>query len=191
MGVTGPAALIGYDTAITIDGAGQLVSVTDATALHLGNGPLSIEFWIKRTATQGTNQGVVSKGSDDYYVRLDSSNRIDVLRSGTGSIFTSTGTLTDTASWHHIVVTKNTTTTIIYLDGAVFAGTGSSSAFTDNTSALNIGQDLGGGDPLHASVDELALYNVVLSAATVLSHFQAGIGSYYRQPDPIFVQRRL
>ena len=154
------------DTAVTFNGTTQYVTVPDATGLDLADA-FTIEAWVKRGAT-GAARAIVSKQTNAYYLRLTSTGAVELLKSGVASIVTSTTTL-DTA-WHHVAATKNGAAVHLYIDGVDVTGVVTNATCADNASALLIGADTGPGEYNNGTLDEIALYNVALTAAQIRDH---------------------
>lgn len=175
-GVTGiPGA--GGNTAVELNSADfDVVSVPDNASLDCAD-TVTVEAWVTRGATQGTVQGIISKATGAYLLRFNASNQLNFLRSQTADIVSSTTTITDQTTWHHVVGTKSGATVKLYIDGVDVTGSVSNSTLADNALALIIGGDTGGGDPLDGVIDEVAVYNVALGASTVLAHYNAGLAA--------------
>lgn len=148
----------------------------------------SVEFWFK--STQGMNTGPewyngaalvdnnsATAGANDWGISLRSDGRV-VAGAGnpTTSIMSTNGGFND-GSWHHVVFTRasGTGAMVLYVDGVEAASvatgpTGDRDALTDITfgaQADDVSNDYVG------DLDEVAIYNSVLSAATVAAHRDA------------------
>jgi hypothetical protein len=150
------------------------VSVPDSSTLDLGNGPFTLEAWVKRNVSAAGT--ILGKGSQTYLLKFNV-DVIDFRQSGVGRICVSTTSIVDLGVWHHVVVTRGAAgaTNNIYIDGADVTGSITSRTLTDNSSALGIGTD-SGVIPLRGDLDEVAIYNVVLTPTQVLNHYQLGLG---------------
>ena len=172
------------NTAVTFDGSNDYATV----ARQISN-DFSIEFWFKSTNGNGTNPGwwqgsglVDAEGAtaaQDFGISLRSDGRIVAgvgSPSGGSTSVVSSTTTGDNGSWHHVVFTRimSTGAMTLYVDGAS-AGTALGST-TSLTSATNIdfGRILTGPRYFSGTLDEVAVYNTVLSAATVTDHNNAG-----------------
>lgn len=172
-------ALVGdSNTAITFDGTTtEGLSVPDATALDLGNAPFTIEMWVKR-AGAARNDTALHKGTNAYGVGFDATDNFWKLsKTGVGRISRANTAITD-GIWHHVVVTRSATGaggTLIYVDG-VEGHTDDVSidaALVDTAAVLEIGLETGWTGFL-GTLDEIAIYNSVLTAAQVSAHYRAG-----------------
>ncbi|HEX4349916.1 MAG TPA: LamG domain-containing protein, partial [Verrucomicrobiae bacterium] len=100
------------------------------------------------------------------------------------SLFTSVQQITF-LQWYHLVLTFDGTNAIMYVNG-VAHGPYAASGFvpTPNSDAhIASGQGVGW-TPLNGSVDEVAFYTNVLTAAQVLNHYQVGTNSFRAPPTP-------
>lgn len=184
-GVAG--ALLGdADKGVTFDASGDYFSVPDATPLDLGDGPFSIEFWLKRTTDTGAYETVLSKGTNGYSVAVGGpsggapiDDKLVLIKDNVSVLSQSTTSVPADSSWHHYVITRTATrgagSTIVYVDAT--AGTADNDTVTtvaDTAEALQIGRDAVGSDgPFLGGMDELAIYKSVLTPAQVLAHYQA------------------
>lgn len=180
-------ALADNDAAITLDGVSGYAKVPDTLALRI-TGSLSIEAWVKYTDL--TNFGfIVSKVDGPGY------NGYELFRqNGTGKLRFSSYQLAGPGNlvfdiqspanynnglWHHVVGTFDGTTAILYVDGvSVVSGGPSAFPLVASTSELRIGQRSGdGGSFFNGSVDDVSVYNVVLSPTQVAALRAARLAS--------------
>ncbi len=176
------------DRSVTVAGAsGQRpVMITHTATLDLGNGPLSIEAWARRTSS-GTSDTIVDYGYDNGAGGPDLEfvgDRIGLWQNGVGLIAQETGTTLDTA-WHHVVATWNGATARLYKDGVLVSGATMGRVLTNQSGQLLIGANHDAGEEFGGSIDDVAIYRAVLSPAQVLAHFTAGITGPGSIADPI------
>ena len=87
--------------------------------------------------------------------------------------------------WYHLVVTFDGTNAIMYVNGAAHGPYSASGFVPAIGSDAHIGSGQGAGwQPLNGSVDEVAFYTNVLTAAQVLHHYQVGTNSFRAPPTP-------
>ncbi len=173
LGVAGAIGLDSNTAASFASASKQWVSVPDSATLDLGD-VLTYEAWVKRAST-GTGQTILDKGGGSLIVRFLANNKILVRRNGVANICESTVAITDTTSWHHIVVTKNGATVKIYIDGVDVTGTVTNSTLVNTSVVLGIGAaDAGSEEFFNGSIDEAAVYGTALSKARVEAHWAAG-----------------
>jgi hypothetical protein len=168
LGVTG--AVGDTDTAVTFNGSTQYVTIPDANSLDLGN-TFSLECWVKRGAAGA--QGLIAKGGS---YRLDINANVPRLRNAaTATIVSSSVAIVDTTTWHHIVATKNGATAAkFYLDGVDVSTGYADSTIADSASALILAANSAVANFLTGTLDEVAVYNVVLTPTQVLNHYTIG-----------------
>ena len=177
-----PGAVDG-DNAIEFD-PGDWFIIPDASALDVGNFPWTIEIWMKRLAN---TQNVPFSKANQFELIWDGSNRLYLGNQSTANVWT-TRAITDT-NWHHYVFTRPdnaNNTNRVYIDGVDDTSTSTGSAYAVNAAPLTLG---GRGSLLDlldeiitplvptlgftGALDEIAIYNVALTPAQVLAHYQA------------------
>ncbi len=178
--------LIGADDgAVSFPTVNDFITAPDSADLDLGDGPFSIEFWAQRVTDTGAFEIALNKGVNGYSVGVGGfdpeSDNLTLGKRGVAVLAYSTPTIPADSSWHHYVITRSGAgagNTLIYMDG-VEGHTDTASIGTapeNTTSVLEIGRE-GAGSRWTGGLDELAIYNTVLSAATVRSHYEAGIAN--------------
>lgn len=178
-----PSLLAEDNDAVTLDGTSGYISVPDAADLDFGNGPFSIEMWVKRKSSTRQSGALFSKGANAPFLILDD----DVLGSlqfysrSVQLAVKSSVLLTSTATPYHIVALKNELNDWeLWVNGAnvTAVDTGGGTPTTSNTTAaINIGRDNGGATPgsyANVSIDEVALYDYCLTSTQINAHYEAG-----------------
>ena len=173
--------------AFSFNGTNSYVEVPDSPSLRLTN-DLTIEFWVKRQRLSGI-EVLLEKGGDwtgaqcDYEVVLhDSRENYCLFLTYTGGL-QGGGQIAD-YNWHHCAVTAHngSTNVGIYVDGALqpisFTDGSTTVALTPSTRPLHIGAQL---DPVtgwyyysETCVDEMSLYDRMLSATEIQALYNAG-----------------
>ena len=163
--------------AVLFDGATQYVSASGAN-LHPGD-KFTVEFWFKRSSTQGATQTMYSAGAGDVKIAFTQvGDLLGVYRQDAGGVnFVSTASYTDT-NWHHLVVARSPGSTLVYVDGSLIAGTDTARTFTAGAT-FNIGKR-NGGTPEYfpGSMQHVAVYSTKFSAAQALAHYAAAATTY-------------
>lgn len=156
-------------TAVTLiasgSGAGDGGSYLTATITAPG-AAWTVEAWIKR-GTDAALREIVSISPIE--VPVGAGATVVQYFDGVATRITGVKTVTDNA-WHHVVVTCDGATTTLYVDGAV-DGTPFGGAVAVNATAFNVGRFYTGGFTWNGTLDDVAIYNVALSAARVLAHY--------------------
>lgn len=175
-----PKAAIGkVGQALQFDGVDDYVTVVDDSTLDFDTGDFSISLWVK-PATYAEGAGFIHKneggGQSQYWLRDESTN--GSLRfmtedpSGGTAVETSDEYLT-LNEWQHIVATRNGSTVCIYKNGANSVCNSGTVRNVTNNAALRIG--VGPGDTyLNGTLDEVRIYNRVLSASEILQLYNGG-----------------
>jgi hypothetical protein len=191
----------GYVSTHTVAKFGVLASVNScATNIPIdfattGNAGFSVEAWVNGGA-QSTDAGLVTKGSggggEQFNLDCGAANHAFrfFVRDAGGGAHLANGTVTPNSRWHHLVGVCNESagSVVLYVDGVsnasgtITAGSGLLSAATP----MSIGARQSGtaqyDDQFVGSMEEVAIYNVALSAAQVRAHF----GSATNRP-PVFL----
>lgn len=167
-----PGALgVDGDTSVLLDGSTGFVSVPAATSLNLGDGPLTLEAWVKRTGSNRQDT-IIHKGTGAYQLRFDTLNRLVLAKANTADIAASNVSVTD-SNWHHCVATKDGTSVHIYLDGVDVTGVVTNQILVDDTEAsLRLG-DASSAYYLYGGLDDIAIYNYALAPDRVAAHYSA------------------
>ena len=154
--------------------------VNCGTDFSFGPGACSFECWFKTTNT-GYNT-LIGKGNGSVWLLVDGGDHtIHWGQSGVGDGCHSSVTVND-GNWHHVVGTKTAAQAyLVYVDGSdvtVYDGT----AEPWNTAGypLDIGADYETGTRrwfFNGTIDEVAVYDAVLTSTQVATHYAAGMGT--------------
>ena len=163
------------NTAVTLNGTDEWITVPDHASLDQGNGPLSWSVWFKRANTASGFYYFMSKGAQSPSLYMDGATGVVQFFSyAEGAGASSTVSITDTTTWHFIVGTKSSGNAWkIYIDGADVTSVLASSITSSTTDPLLIGNDIINGDEFPASLDEIALFNSVLTLGQIQALYAA------------------
>ncbi|MDJ0349981.1 PKD domain-containing protein [Cryobacterium sp. PH29-G1] len=167
--------------------SGTTAGTAASSAFETPRGAFTVEAWVKTTTTRGgkiIGLGSAATGASAAYDRqvyMDNAGRIwfgvkpGILRT------VNTTAAYNNGQWHHIVASVGANGMSLYVDGALAAQR------TDTTSAAPIqgywrigGDNLSGwtsrptSDYIAADIDEVAVYNTVLSASAIARHNSVG-----------------
>jgi outer membrane protein assembly factor BamB len=173
------------DAAMTFPGttaSGGVVAVPADSRLQPASA-LSLEAWIRFTATPATYTVALAYGSDSYYAPYDLFFRTNgtlvaqfFLSSGVLEVASPTGLSPNTS--YHVVSTYDGTTGRLYINGSLVASGAKTGTFANYQPGfgLAIGDDAGFSDPaFKGSVDEVAVYaGKALTATQIQNHYTAG-----------------
>ena len=161
--------------AVAFNGSSGRVQVSSSAALQLTN-KISLEAWIKPTSlpSSGSFRSVMTK-AESYSLQFNGPRlEFTVIQSGTRRrLQTPTGAIA-AGGTYHVVGTFDGTTQRLYVNGTQVASVALSGSATTNTNALYVGSWDGGSEYFNGTIDEPAVYNVVLSASQVAAHYRAG-----------------
>ncbi len=168
-----------YDGALSFNGSGALVTIPDAPSLRLTTA-MTLEAWIKPSATNSWWQDVIYKGNDNYYLESSSS---DAGHPAAGGIFAGSGKNTfGTAvvplnAWTHLAATYDGATLRLYVNGVQVSSIAQTGSLAASANPLQIGGDSIFGQYFEGLIDEVRVYNVALTAAQVQSDMATAIGA--------------
>jgi hypothetical protein len=178
LGVAG--ALAGdVNTAAAFNGTTQYVSVADQPFV-VGQAAMSVSFWIKTTVAVTVGVIEAGMGASRWRIEAEGSGKMRIVKAGAA---TTTATVaTNDGLWHHAVLTSDGAITRWYLDG-VARGTGvdPNGVFHDPAGVFRIAAYVTGATFLPGSLDEVAIWDRVLTPAEVAALYLAGTETY----DPI------
>lgn len=170
------------NTAILFNGSTGYFSAPDAATIDPAD-TFTVMAWIKRTATQGTVQDIVSKGTNAFEFRIHSDNKLMLVKENVAAIVSSTTTITDTTGYHFVVATKSGATVKLYIDAVDVTGVVTNATCATNTALLYIGRRSTAADSFfNGTIDEVAVFPTALTAANIATLYAAGTAS---APAPV------
>ena len=182
---TGQAGAVnGADTAVLFDGVNDYSSVPRQISTDF-----TIEFWFKSSNGVGAVENQewpnyapmvdanVAGTNNDFGISLSAGGVVYAGIGGGGADVTirSVATGYDDGNWHYVAVTRTGTALKLYVDNAaVVNGTVNNAGALTSPPSITFGRSAGGTIRWYAgNLDEIAIYNAVLSAATVTAHYNA------------------
>ena len=156
--------------ALALAGNGYVTIPAFAVA---SGGAISVEAWVYPTVS-GQNGSVIWKNPVNAEWGLFIEGGVLKWR-GNSSAATLNGPTLTLNAWSHVVATQTGTTATLYVNGSQ-AATGTVTAIADDTTAgtndLNIGR-FNSNYYLTGKIEQVALYNAVLTATQVSNHYTA------------------
>ena len=164
------------------DGTNDYVSISNGSSVNItGNG--SISFWIN-AATLASYTGIVSKVENTASVVSNAQYHIGMLSNGVRCVITGTdlkigsedvGTVPTitTGVWEHYVLTWDGSNLSLYKNGVFAASKTQVSSPSTNTEPVLIGYR-NGYDYVDGKIDEVSIFNTVLSAGDVTAMYNSG-----------------
>lgn len=176
-----------FNKAVQLDGVNDYYLATNHADLNFGAGDFSISCWYKRGVSAPTGYGLIlnkTTGSPTIGFRLMweyHTRRIQMalVEAGVGTTVSTPLETVPLSSWIHIVVTRETGTVRIYINGVLIISPVVAAQNIDNTGPLLIGTDnLPIWGPLNGTVDEVQLYKgYALTPAQAAWLYNAGNGN--------------
>ena len=171
---------------------GEYVQVDDSAVLqNIFDGGGSVEAWIYAEDWGESDAGrIISKcgsgNSNGWQLLIASSGVLQFLVDWSTTDYNKTGGTISLSRWHHVAVTYDSTTAgvdaVLYIDGSsvTISGTGSAgSVVSDSGQKIRIGARGTGLDrEFDGLVDEVRLYDKILSASEVLKNYNSGKSSH-------------
>jgi hypothetical protein len=143
----------------------------------------SIEIWMKPNGCPdagvawwegwGVVNGEVSGYTNDYGIAIV---RSGLVTAGVHDDLSLRGGFVADGKWHHVVFTRQRSTGIVrlYVDAEEVSNKVGNTNSLTKPATLGIGARPSGAGPFYGLLDELAIYNVVLTPSQILNHFNAG-----------------
>ena len=156
------------------DGGSDYITINDAATLDPVAGYVTIAAWIKPTNTSAGTRSIIGKrvasevaGHWQFSQNGDELNfRIYSGTDSSQSITTTTSPLT-AGQWHHVAVTMNDVDNDVnvYCDGKLVGQdlSGITNNFTDNNTAVLIGNYSGGSEYFNGNIRDVRFYDFVMS----------------------------
>ena len=176
LGVAGAAS--GTGTSVTFTGASSQYANLGTASQHDVGDVFSVEAFFKSSDSSNAAHTIISAGNNvgsnaGFQVRV-SFGVVQITKFTFGASVISTISVTDGA-WHHIICTKNGAAQKIWIDGVDCTGT------ITNKTCLTTGMMTIGAawlltayaDYANATLDEVSLYNYVLTPTQVAAHYAA------------------
>lgn len=157
----------------SFDGLDDYIDVAAESQTNMVTGSaFSVECWLDMAAAPASVPGVPC-GGNLYGLEISPSGQPGGF--APNDVFSTTATVT-TGTPHHLVMTSDGTTVLVYLDGTQVAS-GAAGSTTQSTAPFRIGAYASTVSPnqfFNGTVDEVALYDVALTATQVAAHYSAG-----------------
>ncbi len=163
-----------FDGALSLAGDDDDYVIISPTA-GFGGAAVSLSLWVKQSpADAGVMYSyAVPADASEFAIGVDGSGKIAATVNGTS--YTAVGTSVADGQWHHVAVTWQSGTLVVYQDGRQVATATLSGGTIDSGGVTVLGHKqttLGGGfapaDAYIGDLDELAAFNRVLTPAEVL-----------------------
>lgn len=172
-----------FGGAMKIDGtAGKYLDAGTANALNLSSNYFTISAWVKFTSTSGTQWLVArDEASNRGFAWGFISGKQTYSVGGSGS--SGVGSTLSANTWYHVVITSerpSLTTNKFYLNGKLdHTATGASAVPNVTGVSTSIGERKYSGfeQAFNGSIDDVRIYNRVLSDIEIYSLYRSGISN--------------
>ena len=167
------------DAAVQFNGIDQHITIPDSGRLTPQR--LTVEAWVNPSAF-GNNGKVLMKGAS-YELSISSTTpgRIFFFVNGSN---TKVDAPLNVGEWSHVVGTFDSTTLRLYVNGTLVSTKPYSAAVKYSSQPLVIGAGGGSRSYWNGALDEIAIYERVLSAQEVLRHYRKGINGPSKMSPP-------
>ena len=159
-----------YGSSGFFDGTGDYLSIPDDVDFDLGSSNFTIEGFVYVTATSGSLQTLIAKGTGNnnqasYHIALTTGGTWVYYLSGNGSTWSIASAITIGTNalntWQHIALVRNGSTFTPYLNGVAGTPTTSSTALFDSNKIFSVGADDPGNQLLFGYIQDLRIYKGV------------------------------
>jgi hypothetical protein len=155
--------------ALTFNGSNSWVTVPDANSLDLTSA-MTLEAWIRPTVATGWRTVVMKETTGGLIYALyggdDAGRPSEWLRVGTEQ-GVSGPTALAANTWTHVAATFDGTTMRVYVNGAQVATRAWTNTIATSTGVLRIGGNSIWGEYFNGQIDDVRIYNRVLTAAEI------------------------
>ncbi|WP_214107069.1 LamG-like jellyroll fold domain-containing protein [Acrocarpospora catenulata] len=181
-----------YGQALTFNGTSNWVTVNDAASLRLTN-KMTVEAWVKPSSTSGWRSVVAKEGTTDTNYALYSSvssgpsgpvGPLTYVQVGSTADAAGATAALSTTSWSHIAGTYDGTTIKTYVNGVLAAQATTSGNLVTSTLPLRIGGNSIYGEYFKGLIDEVRIYNAVLTQGQIQSDMNTPVGSQPPADNP-------
>ncbi len=156
--------------AASFDGDGDYIDIGNSTAFDFTD-RMTITTWIKANFLDN-DATIVGKGEGSWSLkRVGSTDRVVFSLTGVEpNVESSTGINDD--RWHHLAATYDGSMVSIYVDGVLNSQEAASGSIALNSADVWIGANSeNSGNDYRGLIDDMIIYNRVLSADEVLDHY--------------------
>ena len=167
--LSGPTRVAGrFGGALAFDGVDDLVLVSDTAALRLSTA-MTVEAWIWTSSAPTRKQTLVDKAGS-YFLAAALASASGPAVGGTFGSQTAAAQAVNPVpigEWVHVAGTYDSSTLVLYRNGLLVASANRSSHLANSTSALRLGGTGAAGEAFQGLLDEVRLYNRVLTQAEI------------------------
>jgi hypothetical protein len=160
-----------FGKALSFNGTSSRVNIADSSSLHL-TAAMTLEAWVRPTTVSGSWRTAILKESSSglayaLYAANDASRPAGYVRVGTADTGSTASAAISLNVWTHLATTFDGSTVRLYVNGTLVSSVARSGTPTSSTSPLRIGGNAVWGEYFAGLIDEVRIYNRVLTAAEI------------------------
>jgi hypothetical protein len=159
-----------YGQALSFDGQDDWVTVADASSLDLTTG-MTLEAWVNSTARAGFETVVIKEAGTEAAYALygnDLNNAPTTWVFDGASYFSAPAAISLPLNrWSHLAATYDATMLRLYVNGVLTASVPAGGPLVASSDPLRLGGNSISGEWFAGSIDDVRVYNRVLSAAEI------------------------
>lgn len=155
-------------------GSDGSLSHIDISGLNLKTLPYTVEMWVKPNGTQTDNAGLfyhrgTGNAGIQYASNWQGSGKLRFMTNIASNDYgTESGVVVTPNEWHHVAVVLTSSSSTMYLDGAVYSRNVTSPVYDFSTGKLYIGWDSGAANrAFKGLVDEVRVWNTARTAQEI------------------------
>ena len=162
------------NASLNFDGSDDYITMNDN--FNMNTNDFSLATWIKPSGSG--YRAIISKGdagigaNKGYRLRLESNNTLLFTVTGNSEVGLTTANTLTSGNWYHVVVTKNSSTMKIFVNGVEWASANSPAGTVDNALYSYIGKQSTW--YWNGFIDDTRIYNYALTATQVKTLFNNG-----------------
>ena len=158
-----------YGSAITFNGSTQYIDTPNSTDFNFGTSDLTIECWIKKGAVgtagyiAGQSNSTFTATSINFVLKTQADNTIQAQLNSGSTVYsvTSTATITDTTTFHHVAIVRVSGVLKLFIDGVQSGGnvtaSGSLNSSTNKMAIGRLGEYVA--TPFNGAIDDFRIIN--------------------------------
>ena len=185
--VNGPVWTTGkYGGALTFDGTNDIVTINDASALRLTN-TMTLEAWVSSTTSTGWRSVLLKEIPGDLSYALygnTGTNRPGVQITTTTAADARGAAQLPLNTWVHMAATYDGATLKLYLNGALVSSKAAAGTLRASTNPLRIGGNLIWGEYFKGQIDDVRIYNSVLTQAQIQTDLNTPVSAVQDSTPP-------
>jgi Concanavalin A-like lectin/glucanases superfamily/Galactose oxidase-like, Early set domain/Bacterial Ig domain/Glyoxal oxidase N-terminus len=167
-----------YGGALRFDAVNDWVTINDAADLHLTNA-ITLEAWVNPTKNDAWRTAIMKErsGDLDWSLYASGSAKPSAWANTGGGMGSVTGTAAPALNtWTHLAATFDAATIRLYVNGTQVATAARSGNVTTSSGALRLGGNSLWGEWFAGQLDDVRIYDKVLTAAQIQSDMATPAG---------------